>query len=270
MYLLKSPKNRITSLKRSCQEWDALLTLQVGCVEGKDHGMMQSMFSQSTTIKPRLLLFSLMFWTLPFVGCTAHLPHHTIAILDEPAPPNLSISPAEITIKAGEEVAWSNYTDSVLELSVWMGDEQNKSGLLHRLGSKVGLGPKDKENTGPTLTDSDKRIKDLEESLRSQQLELQEIKSQLNSIPEQKQALEVKLQALEQRLQEQEAQLAELRGGSTTSPAAQKLSHVPAFIHSFATVRAKFDEPGQYTFSLFQSSPHRRSTQIQGRLIVLP
>ncbi len=232
--------------------------------------MMQSMFSQSNTVKARLLFFSLMFWSLSILGCTAHLPHHTIAILDEPVPPNLSITPAEITIKAGEEVAWSNHTDSVLELSVWMGDEQNKSGLLHRLGSKVGLGSKDNENAKPAQADSDKRIKNLEESLRSQQLELQEIKSQLNSAPEQSQALEGKLQALEQRLQEQEAQLAELKAGSTSSPEPQKLSQIPAFIHSFATVRVKFDKPGQYTFSLFQSSPNRRSAQIQGRLIVLP
>jgi hypothetical protein len=231
--------------------------------------MMQSMFSQSNTIAARLP-FLLMFWSLSIPGCIAHLPHHTIAILDEPAPPNLSISPTEITMKAGEEVAWSNHTDSVLELTVWMGDEQNRAGLLHRLGSKVGLGPKDNENGGRGQADSDERIKNLEESLRSQQLELQEIKSQLNSIPEQSPALEGKLQALEQRLQEQGAQLAELRAGSTASPGVQKVSHVPAFIHSFTTVRVKFDKPGQYTFKLFQSSPNRRSAQVQGRLIVLP
>ncbi|MCI0530181.1 MAG: hypothetical protein L0Y56_22285 [Nitrospira sp.] len=228
------------------------------------------MLSQSNTVKARVLLFSLMFWSHPILGCATHLSGHTFAILDETAPPNFSITPAEITIKAGEEIAWSNHTDSVLQLSVWTGDGQNKSGLLHQLGSKVGIGSKDKEKTDPAQADSDQRIKNLEESLRSQQLDLKEIKAQLNSASEQSQALQEKLQTLEQRLQEQEAQLAELKVGSTSSPKPQKLPQVPAFIHSFTTVRVKFDEPGQYTFSLFQSSPNRRSAQIQGRLIVLP
>lgn len=228
------------------------------------------MLSQSNTVKTWTLLFSIAFWSHSILGCTAHLPHHTIAVLDEPAPPNFSITPTEVTLKAGEEVAWSNHTGSVLELSVWTGDDQNKSGLLHRLGSKIGLGSKDEGDADPAKADSDKRIKNMEESLRSQQLELKEIKAQLHSAPEQRQALEDKLQALEQRLQEQEVQLAELKSGSTAPPRPQKLSQIPAFIHSFATVRVKFDKPGQYTFTLFQSSPNRRSAQIQGRLIVLP
>jgi plastocyanin len=232
--------------------------------------MMHMMFSQSNTVKALILLFLLIFWGHSILGCAAHLPHHTIAILDQPAPPNLSITPAEITIKAGEVVAWSNHTDSVLELSVWMGDGQLKPGLLKRLGSKVGLGSKDNENADPTQADSEKRMKALEESLRSQQLELKEIKAQLNLAPEQSQVLEEKLQALEQRLQEQEAQLADLKAGSTFLPESQKSFQAPAFIHSFATVRVKFDKPGQYTFSLFQSSPNRRSAQVEGRLTVLP
>ncbi len=229
------------------------------------------MFPQPITYyKIRFFLFSSLFWIHSILGCAAHLPYHTIAILDEPAPPNFSITPAEMTLKAGEEVAWSNHTGSVLELSVWTGDDQNKSGLLHRLGSKVGLGSKDEGDADPAKADSDKRIKNLEESLKTQHLELKEIKAQLHLAPEQQQPLEEKLQALEQRLQEQEVQLAEFKSGSTAPPGPQKLSQIPAFIHSFATVRVKFDKPGQYTFILFQSSPNRRSAQIQGRLIVLP
>jgi hypothetical protein len=228
------------------------------------------MFSPFYTIKTKLLIYSLMFWGYPLLGCVAHLPHHTIAILDEPGPPNLSISPAEITLKAGEVVAWSNHTDSVLELSLWTGNDQNRSGLLQRFGSKVGIGSKDNENTELAPADSDKRIEHLEESLKSQQIELQEIRSKLNAAPEQGPALEEKLRTLEQRLQEQEAQLAELKGVSISSPEPQKPPQVPAFIHSFATVKMKFDKPGQYTFSLSQSSAHRRPGQVQGRLTVLP
>jgi plastocyanin len=210
------------------------------------------------------LLISFVVLGLWAQGCAIHTPHNTIAILDEPTPPNFSINPPEMTIKAGEEVTWSNHTSSIMQLSVWMG--QDRPGLFQRLGSKIGLGSEDK--TGNVK--SDERLKMLEEAFKKQQREIEEIKVQLQSAPEQQQVLTDKLRVLEEKLEEQEAQLAELKTGSPTTPKPQKLSHIPAFIHSFAIVRVKFDEPGHYTYTLFQSSPNRRSSMVQGSVIVLP
>jgi plastocyanin len=210
------------------------------------------------------LLISFVLLGLWAQGCAFHPPHNTIAILDEPTPPNFSISPPEMTIKAGEEVTWANHTGSVMQLSIWMG--QDRPGLFQRLGSKIGLGSVNKAGG----EESEERLKVLKDAFKKQQQELEEIRAQLQSTPEQQQALADKLKVLEEKLKEQEAQLAELKTGSPAIPKLRKLSHIPAFIHSFTTVRVKFDEPGHYTYTLFQSSPNRRSSMVQGSLIVLP
>ena len=209
---------------------------------------------------------SWVFLSLWVLGCTLHAPRNTIAILDELSPPNFSINPPEITIKAGEEVTWSNHTNAVIELSVWTAEGQDRPGLLRQLGSKMGLGSENQ--TG--VVESDERIKKLEEALKNQQQTIEEMKTQLQSVPEQQQALTDKLQSLEEKLKEQEAQLAELKTGSSPAPKPVQLPDVPGFINSFTTVRVKFDKPGQYTFILFQHSPNRRSSKLQGSLLVLP
>ena len=216
--------------------------------------------------KSWILLVSLVFLSSWDQGCAIHALPNTIAIVDEPSPPNFSVNPPELIIKAGEEITWSNHTSSVMELSVWLGDGLEKPGLFQRLGSKIGLGSEDKAR----VAESDARIKVLEESFKNQQQALEEIKAQLQSTPEQRQPLTEKLQILEEKLKEQEVQLSELKARPPTTPGPLKLSHIPAFINSFATVRVKFDQPGHYTFNLFQSSPNRRSGILQGSVIVLP
>jgi len=215
-----------------------------------------------------VLVVSFIFFSSWAQGCAIHTSPNTIAILDEPSPPNFSINPPEMTIKAGEEVAWSNHTSSVVELSIWMGDGQDRPGLLQRLGSKIGLGSEDQAG----VAESDERIniKMLEEELKNQQQALEDIQAQLQSTPEQQQALTDQLRILEEKLKEQEAQLAELKTGSPSTSKPVKLSHIPAFINSHATTRVKFDEPGHYTFTLFQSSTNRRPSKVQGSLLVLP
>jgi uncharacterized coiled-coil protein SlyX len=204
------------------------------------------------------------FLSLWVLGCTLHTPRNTVAILDELSPPNFSINPPEITIKAGEEVTWSNHTNTVIELSVWTADGQ-EPGLFQKLGSKIGLGSENQKG----VAESDERIKKLEETLKNQQQAIEEMKAQLQSGPEQP-ALTDKLQLLEEKLKEQEAQLAELKSGPSPAPRPVQLPNIPGFINSFAAVRVKFDAPGQYTFTLFQHSPNRRSSKLQGSLLVLP
>lgn len=201
-------------------------------------------------------------------GCSLHRSYagenhdaiHIIAILDEPSPPNFSVTPAQITVKTGERVAWVNHTSSVIQFSLGAEDGQESPGLLKRLGSKAGLFSKEK---------ADERLKMIEDALKEQHLQLEEIKTQLNSSPDPQQALRERLQALEERLKEQETQLSELKTPITpTMP--QKPPQVPAFISPFATVTGRFDFPGSYIFTLFQSTASRRSSQVEGNVRVLP
>src|SRR3990172_13197900 len=90
-----------------------------------------------------LFLFTLI--GLSVHACSLHRPYigedsdtfPAIAIRDDILSPNLSITPPEMTIKAGEVVAWANYTSSVLHLSLQGIEGQEKPGLLKRLGSKA-------------------------------------------------------------------------------------------------------------------------------------
>ena len=220
-----------------------------------------------------LFLFTLI--GLSIHACSLHRPYtgedsdtfHAIAIRDDILSPNLSITPPEMTIKAGEVVAWANYTSSVLQLSLQGIEGQEKPGLLKRLGSKAVLLSKDTANANTLMAE---RLRVLEETLKEQRLQLAQMKAQLNSSQEPQQSLQERFQALEERLKEQEVQLAELKTGALIPTEPPKPPQIPAFISPFTTIKGKFEFPGRYAFTLYQSSPNRRPSHVQGSVTVLP
>jgi hypothetical protein len=211
-------------------------------------------------------------------ACSLHRPYtgedsdtfHAIAIRDDILSPNLSITPPEMTIKAGEVVAWANYTSSVLQLSLQGIEGQEKPGLLKQLGSKAGLLSKDTANANTLMAEPAERLRVLEETLKEQRLQLAQMKAQLNSSQEPQQSLQERFQALEERLKEQEVQLAELKTGALIPTEPPQPPQTPAFISPFTTIKGKFEFPGRYAFTLYQSSPNRRPSHVQGSVTVLP
>ncbi|MGH7274345.1 MAG: hypothetical protein ACREIQ_07815 [Nitrospiria bacterium] len=225
-----------------------------------------------------IFLFVFTFIGLSIHACSLHRPYtgensdtfHAIAIRDDILSPNLSITPPEMIIKAGEVVAWANYTSSVLQLSLQGIEGQEKPGLLKRLGSKAGLLSKDKVNANTLMVEPAERLRVLEETLKEQRLQLEQMKAQLNSAQEPQQSLQERFQTLEERLKEQEVQLAELKMGALAPTEPPKTPQIPAFINPFTTIKGKFEFPGRYAFTLYQSSPNRRPSHVQGSITVLP
>lgn len=195
-----------------------------------------------------------------------------IAIHDELLPPNFAILPQEVTIKAGEQVAWVNHTRTAMELTF---ERPGDDGLLGKLGSKLeGLSGREAREA----PEADGRVEELQEALRLQQEELARLREQLarGSGPQQEDLVR-RFEALEQRMQSLEAQAERLEsgpGGSAQAPEEsskdQEASRQPAVISPLGTVKRRFDHPGLYRFTLFDTSAVRHTGRVRGSVRVLP
>ncbi len=187
-----------------------------------------------------------------------------ITILDEPSPPNFSVNPALIRISAGQEVVWSNRTAGVIELSLYPILDEAERGILRRMAAWAGL---DQDEIGEPAPRQDD-LEGLRDAIRQQRREIDLLRSEL-AAEGPSSAMASRLDALEERLRIQEDQLGRVLE-QTDSPPPAPPPRMPGFIQPFSSVSGRFDAPGQYAYRLFQSSPYRRSGQIQGRITVVP